>query len=236
MFARISTKRLAKAIRSSIRPGRLYPIAHRPFSNLIDTNNLLEAFGKEFEFERDNYEAVAEKADFLRTKGFEFHETNDGTNMILSKQFEDKTMEICFKSRLPGFESEGYDLSDEEDDLNEASYTDFTVYISKDNKGIIYECTCLNTEVSITQVLFSNDIKSFKNIPTYHKEEEVYLGPDFVSLPESIQKHMSNFLINSGIDQETVAFVEVMSLDKEQRLYMKWLTDLERFVKSPKII
>ncbi len=48
--------------------------------------------------------------------------------MILSKNFDDKVMEITFKSRQPGHEGEGYDMSDD-DDLNEASYTDFTVYV-----------------------------------------------------------------------------------------------------------
>ncbi|CAI2376371.1 unnamed protein product [Moneuplotes crassus] len=235
MFTRVSkTALVQKIIRPAMRAQGMLPVMQRSFTGIVDTMGLLEAFGKEFDFERDNYEAVAEKADFLRTKGFAFHETSDGVTMILSKKIEDKTFEISFKSRQPGHESEGYSLSDD-DDINEASYTDFTVYITKENKGIIYECTCLNTEVSISQVIFNNNIENFKKIPVTQREEAVYLGPDFVSMPEDIQKSLSNFLIDSGLDQETVAFVEVMSLDKEQRLYMKWLRDVETFVKGSEI-
>ena len=108
--------------------------------------------------------------------------------------------------------------------------------MTKKNKGIIYECGWLNTEISISQVIFSNDIKTFKKIPPHQREEEIYLGPEFVSLPEEVQKNLSSFLIENGIDQQTVAFIEVMSLDKEQRLYMKWLTDVEGFVKDSEIL
>jgi complement component 1 Q subcomponent-binding protein len=33
-----------------------------------------------------------------------------------------------------------------------------------------------------------------------------------------------------GVDEHLGAFVEVMSLDKDQRLYMQWLKDLKSFI------
>jgi len=101
---------------------------------------------------------------------------------------------------------------------------------------MVYECTCLNTEISISQVIFSNDIDKFKRVPENQRDTEVYLGPDFVSLPEEIQKPLGSYLVNSGVDQQTAAFIEIMSLDKEQRLYMKWLRDVEGFVDESKIL
>jgi len=105
-------------------------------------------------------------------------------------------------------------------------------YISKDNKGIVYEWTSSNTELSISQVVFSNDIQTFKKIPSLERDEEVYTGPDFVSLNEDIQKGLSDFLIDTGIDQQTIAFIEIMSMDKEQRLYMSWLQDVQKFIRN----
>lgn len=100
----------------------------------------------------------------------------------------------------------------------------------------MFECTCVNTEVSISQVIFSNDVENFKKLSANQREDEVYLGPEFVSLPEQVQKSLSDFLVESGLNQQTVAFIEVMSLDKEQRLYMKWIQDTQNFVKGKNIV
>ena len=67
---------------------------------------------------------MAEKADFLEAKGFDFYETSDGATMILVKKINDKILEIWFKSRQPGQENDEY--SDDEY-FDEGSFTDFTV-------------------------------------------------------------------------------------------------------------
>ena len=69
---------------------------------------------------------MAEKADFLEAKGFDFYETSDGATMILVKKINDKILEIWFKSRQPGLENDGYGYSDDEY-FDEGSLTDFTV-------------------------------------------------------------------------------------------------------------
>lgn len=84
--------------------------------------------------------------------------------------------------------------------------------------------------------MFSNDIAKHKKIPRSELEDHVYLGPDFVSLDEEIQKGLSEYLINTGLDQPTVAFIEVMAMDKEQRLYMKWLQDINKFIKEGNVL
>lgn len=64
----------------------------------------------------------------------------------------------------------------------------------------------------------------------------MYMGPDFVSLEQEIQSGLIQFLLDHGIDQQTTAFIEVMSLDKEQRLYMKWLQDIQDFVTNEDVV
>ena len=98
---------------------------------------MLEAFRKEFEFERDNYEEVrlcvhvqvTEKKNFLSVKGFDFQETSDGINLTLSKQVDDKLLEISFKSRQANDEEDDESpINDDHDDyISDGSYTDFTV-------------------------------------------------------------------------------------------------------------
>lgn len=99
---------------------------------------MLEAFRKEFEFERDNYEEVralqltcqvTEKKNFLSVKGFDYQETSDGIYLTLSKQVDDKLLEISFKSKQANEEvdDESPINDDHEDYINEGGYTDFTM-------------------------------------------------------------------------------------------------------------
>lgn len=57
-----------------------------------------------------------------------------------------------------------------------------------------------------------------------------YAGPDFSTLDERIQTALTEYLSGFGINEHLAAFVECMSLDKDQRLYMQWLSNLKDFV------
>jgi Uri superfamily endonuclease len=59
-----------------------------------------------------------------------------------------------------------------------------------------------------------------------------YAGPDFTTLDERLQTGLVEYLQAHGINEHLAAFVEVMSLDKDQRLYMNWLEEVHDFIKS----
>jgi hypothetical protein len=67
----------------------------------------------------------------LNAKEFEYHETTDGVDLIISRKVEDKDFEICFKSKQHNEDedSDDYPLNEESarEDLDDRSYTDFTV-------------------------------------------------------------------------------------------------------------
>ena len=64
----------------------------------------------------------------------------------------------------------------------------------------------------------------------FERQMKGYTGPDFSTLDERIQTALSEYLDGYGINEHLAAFVECMSLDKDQRLYMRWLTELKEFV------
>ena len=64
----------------------------------------------------------------------------------------------------------------------------------------------------------------------YERQMRDYSGPDYSTLDERIQTSMAEYLEGFGVNEHLCAFVEVMSLDKDQRLYMKWLSNLKDFV------
>ena len=112
------------------------------------------------------------------------------------------------------------------------NYCDFTVYISdkSGNKGIVVEATSMDTEISFNSLTVSEDIHAQKALHRFERQIKGYAGPDFSTLDERIQTAMTEYLEGYGVNEHLAAFIECMSLDKDQRLYMKWLGSLKDFV------
>ena len=88
----------------------------------------------------------------------------------------------------------------------------------------------MDTEVSYNSVQVVEDIEAAKKVHRFERSLRSYSGPDFSTLDERIQTSLSEFLSGFGVNEHLAAFVECMSLDKDQRLYMQWLKDLKEFV------
>ena len=126
-------------------------------------------------------------------------------------------------------EQEGQEEDYEQPNEN---YCDFTVYIrdANSNKGMVVEATSMDTEIAFNNVLVADDMKSVMNMPRFERSMNEYNGPDFTTLDERIQTSMTEYLEGYGINEHLAAFVEVMSLDKDQRLYMNWLNNVKHFI------
>ena len=127
-------------------------------------------------------------------------------------------------------ENEGDDQG--EDNMPSENYCDFTVFISDtgSKKGLVVEATSMDTEIAFNNVLSTDDIQKMKMIPRFERSLGEYNGPDFTTLDERIQTSMTEYLEGYGINEHLAAFVECMSLDKDQRLYMRWLGSVKDFI------
>lgn len=85
----------------------------------------------------------------------------------------------------------------------------------------------LNNNLDLTSIAFSEDIEKLTS--NYQITEE-YLGPEFSTLDERLQGNFIEFFESLGINDELVNFIQVFSFDKDQRLYQKWLYNLNRFI------
>ena len=88
----------------------------------------------------------------------------------------------------------------------------------------------MDTEISYNSVQCTDDLTAAKKVHRFERQMKGYPGPDFSTLDERIQSALSEYLDGFGINEHLAAFVECMSLDKDQRLYMNWLNDLKEFV------
>ena len=121
---------------------------------------------------------------------------------------------------------------EEENEGPSENYCDFTVFITEANgkKGIVVEATSMDTEIAFNTVLVTDHMPKIKSMQKFERSIQEYNGPDFTTLDERIQTSLTEYLEGYGINEHLAAFVECMSLDKDQRLYMKWLTDVKGFV------
>jgi complement component 1 Q subcomponent-binding protein len=121
---------------------------------------------------------------------------------------------------------------EEEQEGPSENYCDFTVFITEANgkKGIVVEATSMDTEIAFNTVLVTDQMPKIKSMQKFERSIQEYNGPDFTTLDERIQTSLTEYLEGYGINEHLAAFVECMSLDKDQRLYMKWLSDVKTFV------
>lgn len=120
----------------------------------------------------------------------------------------------------------------EEEEAPSDNYCDFTVYVAEQNgkKGLVVEATSMDTEIAFNSILSADDIAKVRAMPRFERSIQEYNGPDFTTLDERIQTSLTEYLEGYGINEHLAAFVECMSLDKDQRLYMRWLEGVKSFV------
>lgn len=58
-----------------------------------------------------------------------------------------------------------------------------------------------------------------------------YNGPDFEDLDDKLQEAMDEFLGEMGVTDEIFDFIDASAVDKEHREYMRWLENLNAFMK-----
>ena len=129
-------------------------------------------------------------------------------------------------------EEEGGEQMEEEDNFNTENYCDFTVFIrnSSDKGGLVVDATSMDTEINYNNVFMTDNIEEEKTKNRFERQMKGYAGPDFSTLDERIQTAVTEYLEGFGVNEHLSAFVECMSLDKDQRLYMAWLSNLKDFV------
>ena len=88
----------------------------------------------------------------------------------------------------------------------------------------------MDTEINFNSLMVSADVHAEKKVHRFERQMKSYAGPDFSTLDERIQTAITEYLEGFGVNEHLAAFVECMSLDKDQRLYMNWLADVKDFV------
>lgn len=211
-------------------------MAGRQFSTSMAAQKLGKALDKELQYEKENYAPLEDSATFLDESGFDFYEDKDGINCYLRKEVDGRKVEVQFVARQPPPEAEDEGQEGQYDPnmdmYDENSMCDFSVFIYREGaeNGLIYDCSSNETEITISNVMFTSEMSKMRDLSRFERSFNYYNGPEFTSLDERLQAGLTEFIQGHGVDEHLAAFVEVMSIDKDNRLYMQWLEDMKNFV------
>ena len=201
---------------------------------------LQKVLGKELQFEQENYAQLEDTQTFLDQSGFKYSEDDNGLDCYLTKEVEGNTVTVHFLARQPSpqdeYENEEQlegDNPEEPQDLYDGeNYCDFSLFVQegKTQKALIFDCTTVDTEISINSVMHTTKLEEVRKLSKFERSYSLYTGPEFNSLDERLQTGLVDYVQGNGVNEHLAAFVEVMSLDKDQRLYMNWLSSMKEFV------
>lgn len=160
--------------------------------------------------------------------------------MTLVKDVSGTRVQVLFTSRSPamedGYEDEEQEEAPEEEEEMPQDYDfdlcEFTVYVEKNaNQILAIEAMTMDGDLQVNSMNVIDDIATHRAMNPFSHTLNSYRGPEFGTLDETLQYATMDYIRSLGIDEEFASLIEHMSLDKEQRLYMGWLEDLEAFVR-----
>jgi complement component 1 Q subcomponent-binding protein len=111
--------------------------------------------------------------------------------------------------------------------------TEFTVRVIKKGEkgGLLVDATLIDSSFEFNNVNYQDDVNAaYDSIYLQQRMGDSYTGPDFNSLDERLQAEFTEFLSSLGVNEDLGSFMQVLSVDKDQRLYLKWLKNVNQFL------
>jgi complement component 1 Q subcomponent-binding protein len=125
-------------------------------------------------------------------------------------------------------EEESDDQEEEDDDEEEEDELPgvrFTADVTRDNKGLQFDCVA-SSNLTVERVRYLSDFAKDD------EDETLYFGPNFIDLELDVQDKFYAYLAERKIDDELAQFITQFADLKEQREYLAFLEDAEGFVKN----
>ena len=114
---------------------------------------------------------------------------------------------------------------EEEEEEDELPGVHFTANVTRDNKGLQFDCVA-GSNLTIERVRY------LKDFAKHDEDETLYFGPNFIDLELDVQDKFYSYLAERNIDDELAQFIAQFADLKEQREYLTFLEDAATFVKQ----
>ena len=221
------------------------PIIRNPKEKLINCLN------NEIKYEKSQMTEVEGAKDFLKTSGFSFQSIPEECSLTLTKEVGGLKISILYQAKEPqiieseeeedkvvnekkkeGKMEEVKDIKEKEDDFQDSYLFNVKIVNISNHSAILFECQGINWEIHITNASYHENSETLEKAPTVERFNTKYFGPEFTRLDEKLQNAFHEYLNDFGINGKIVNFIEVTSIDKDEKLYVKWLENLKNFLEN----
>jgi len=129
----------------------------------------------------------------------------------------------------------GEEATDGAAGMSPAYPTNVTITITKPNsKAIVIRASAEDGSFEIETISFlpKESLLDAQSLKEASEANSLYAGPSVSDLDPELQQMLQQYLEERGIDEELAEFLPEYVDFKEQKEYVKWLEDLENFVKE----
>ncbi|POM77395.1 Mitochondrial glyco protein [Phytophthora palmivora] len=172
-------------------------------------------------------------------KVFKVQETPGCMDILLQGTVGDDSIKIKFNAQdtIELEDEEDYDDVDEDEQEQDEDYDEddedegelpvhrFTADVTRDNKGLQFDCVA-SSNLTVERVRYLSDFEKDA------EDETLYFGPSFIDLELDVQDKFYNYLAERKIDDELAQFITQFADLKEQREYLAFLEDTETFINN----
>jgi hypothetical protein len=206
------------------------------------TQHFVGVVDRELAYEHGNYAIESNVEEFLSSQNYEMTEDEGSTHITLSKAVGDSLVQVNFFARpselvLLASQAE-QDEEDESDDSIDSNTTIFNVKVKNKvtGQGFLANCFYASNKFTLNQLAVAHDVDSLPAFdPNPHCDE--FPGPNLHELDkvrpmQELVTALKDCLEDLVDMPNLLKFIEKYAKDKEQRLYMSWLSDTREFFKS----
>ncbi|KAK9804765.1 hypothetical protein WJX72_004225 [[Myrmecia] bisecta] len=188
------------------------------------SDNLATILQEEQKYERENYSKPEELAAGPPSP-FKLTESPRDAHLSLTRIYKSEEIVIDILVNESDADESGEPFTNEagEIDMDTDVGVIFNVTSTKGDQSLVFEVKC---DGSYLQVLHAS-----LETPD-DAGDTAYDGPVYSELDERLQHEFEEFLAERGVTAELGTYILALVDDKEQREYMTWLGNVEKFVKS----
>lgn len=202
----------------------------RCFSASSAVQKLQQGLANELQFEKENYTKPESLAKL--PKEWTLTDTPGDVNLKIQKDLGNGKKCVIEWQLVSPFDPEMDDLEGqggEEAPPAPQDETDFTITISSEEgeKGMTYFC---NTQQGEGHRFIIGNVKTWSSV-VERDSVSGYSGPDFEDLEQSLQESMDEYLSEIGVGDAIYDYIDASAVDKELKEYMRWLENLNGFMK-----
>merc|ERR1712000_91828 len=195
----------------------------------------------EIQIEEEMKEQEQEPAsvkDFLANTPFELIDTPGQEVVKLQRNFGDEKITVSFSiADISNYDPYANDPAMEDDESfdEDATPISLTITIEKPGKtaGVMtIDATAANGGIVVDNMHYFDDadVAKVESPEAAHKRAEVHPGPPFGTLDDDLQVLVERYLEERGISQTLAVFVPDYVDVKEQKEYLRWLSNVKGFV------